>query len=509
MRPDEFARHDGTGLAALVRRREVSPTEVLDAAIGLVETRNPEINAVVARLYDQARAAIAAGLPTGPFTGVPYLLKDLGAHYAGAVTSGGGALWKDFVPDHDSELTRRLKRAGLVIIGKSNTPELGLASTTEPRLFGPTRNPWNAGHSAGGSSGGAAAAVAAGMVPMAHATDGGGSIRIPASACGLFGLKPTRARNPIGPDQGEGWGGASVAHAVTRSVRDSAALLDATAGPDVGDPYWAPPPARPFLEEVGRAPRPLRIALTTRPWNGQAVDPECEAAARDAARLCASLGHTVEEAGPTADAAALGAATLVVIGGELRAALEARAAALGRALEEADVERITWRRAMQAAHRAGRGLRAGHRHHAPHRAPGRAVLRALRRAADADHVPAAVSLGVIDMMTLDAVGYGQAVLSTIAFTRCGTPAATPRCRCRSPGRGPGCRSACSSWAASATRRRSCTSRGSWRRRSPGRTGGRPGCRGPEATPPPHPALSPCSGERGRRDGLTGRAARVE
>ena len=180
MRPDEYARHDGTALAALVRRREVSPNEVLDAAIGLVETRNPEINAVVARLYDQARAAIAAGLPTGPFTGVPYLLKDLGAHYAGAVTSGGGALWKDFVPDHDSELTRRLKRAGLVIIGKSNTPELGLASTTEPRLFGPTRNPWNAGHSAGGSSGGAAAAVAAGMVPMAHATDGGGSIRIPA-----------------------------------------------------------------------------------------------------------------------------------------------------------------------------------------------------------------------------------------------------------------------------------------------------------------------------------------
>ena len=426
MRPDEYARHDGTALAALVRRREVSPTEVLDAAIGLVETRNPEINAVVARLYDQARAAIAAGLPTGPFTGVPDLRKDLGAHYAGAVTSGGGALWKDFVPDHDSELTRRLKRAGLVIIGKSNTPELGLASTTEPRLFGPTRNPWNAGHSAGGSSGGAAAAVAAGMVPMAHATDGGGSIRIPASACGLFGLKPTRARNPLGPDQGEGWGGASVAHAVTRSVRDSATLLDATAGPDVGDPYWAPPSARPFLEEVGRAPRPLRIALTTRPWNGQTVDPECETAARDAAHLCASLGHTVEEARPEADVAALGAATYVVIGANLRATLEARAAALGRPLEESDVERITWSHAMQGhtARAADYARAIGIMHRI-----GRQVAPFFERC-DALLSPTMCRppyrLGVIDMMTLDAAGYSQAVLSTIAFTSlwnsCGNPA---------------------------------------------------------------------------------------
>src|SRR5262249_38485491 len=182
----------------------------------------PEINAVVCRLYDEARAAIAAGLPDGPFTGVPYLLKDLGAHYQGAVTTYGGGLFKDFVVDHDSELTARLKRAGLVIFGKTNTPELGLASSTEPRLFGPTRNPWNVAHSAGGSSGGSAAAVAAGMAPMAHATDGGGSIRIPASACGLFGLKPTRARDPLGPRQGGGWGGASGAHAGTRTGRRTA-----------------------------------------------------------------------------------------------------------------------------------------------------------------------------------------------------------------------------------------------------------------------------------------------
>src|SRR5919108_2115498 len=291
MKLAEFERYDGLALATLVRRREVSPSELLEAAVSTVERRNPEINAVVCRLYDEARAAIAAGLPDGPFTGVPYLLKDLGAHYEGAATTYGGALFKDFVVDHDSELTARLKRAGLVIFGKTNTPELGLASSTEPRLFGPTHNPWNVAHSAGGSSGGSAAAVAAGMAPMAHATDGGGSIRIPASACALFGLKPTRARNPLGPDAGEGWGGASVAHAVTRSVRDSAALLDATSGPDVGDPYWAPPPAGPFLAEVGRDPRRLRIALTTTPWNGHPVDPQCVDAAQAAARLCERLGH--------------------------------------------------------------------------------------------------------------------------------------------------------------------------------------------------------------------------
>lgn len=426
MRPDEFARQDGLGLAELVRRREVSAPELLEAAVAAIEARNHEINAVVCRLYDQARAAIAAGLPAGPFTGVPYLLKDLGAHYQGAVTSHGGALFKDFVADHDSEITRRLKRAGLVILGKTNTPELGLASSTEPRLFGPTRNPWHLGHSAGGSSGGSAAAVAAGMVPMAHATDGGGSIRIPASACGLFGLKPTRARNPLGPDQGEGWGGASVGHAVTRTVRDSAALLDATSGPDLGDPYWAPPPARPFLEEVGREPGRLRIAIATTPWNGQTVDPECAEAARAAARLCERLGHHVAEASPVVDAGALGAATLVIIGANLRAALEARAAALGRALEPGDVERITWIRAMDG-HTAraadyARAIGVMHR-------TGRLVAPFFERF-DALLTPTMCRpphpLGVIDMMTTDAAAYGQAVLGTIAFTSlwnaCGNPA---------------------------------------------------------------------------------------
>jgi Asp-tRNA(Asn)/Glu-tRNA(Gln) amidotransferase A subunit family amidase len=426
MKQDEYASYDGLGLAELVRRRQASASEILDAAMAAVEARNPEINAVVSRLYDQARAAIAAGLPHGPFTGVPYLLKDLGAHYAGAVTTYGGGLFKDNVIDHDAEITARYKRAGLVIFGKTNTPELGLASSTEPRLFGPTRNPWNPAHSAGGSSGGSAAAVAAGMVPMAHATDGGGSIRIPASACGLFGLKPTRARNPLGPDQGEGWGGASVAHAVTRTVRDSAALLDATSGPDVGDPYWAPPPARPFLEEVGLDPGRLRIALASAPWNGQAVDPECADAARSAARLCERLGHHVEEASPTVDAGALGAATLIVIGGNVRAAIEARAAALGRELSESDVERVTWIRAMDG-HTAraadyARAIGVMHR-------TGRQVAPFFKRF-DVLLTPTMCRpphrLGVIDMMTQDLESYGQAVLGTIAFTSlwnaCGNPA---------------------------------------------------------------------------------------
>jgi len=422
---EQVADRDGLGLAELVRCREVSASELLEAAIARAEKRNPELNALVCRLYDQARAAIAAGLPDGPFTGVPYLLKDLGAHYEGAVTSFGSALFKDFVVDHDSELTARLKRAGLVIFGKTNTPELGLAASTEPRLHGPTRNPWNLAHSAGGSSGGSAAAVAAGIAPMAHATDGGGSIRIPASCCGLFGLKPTRARNPMGPDAGEGWGGASVGHAVTRTVRDSAALLDATSGPDIGDPYWAPPPARPFLEEVGRAPGILRIALATRPWNGEPVDAECAEAAVAAARLCEGLGHHVEEASPEIDASALGQARLIVISGNIRATLEARAAALGRPLDPADVERMTWLRAIDGdkARAADYARSIGVMHRI-----GRVVARFFTRY-DILLTPTMcrppLPLGVLDMMTEDVEAYTRAILGAIGFTSLFNSAGNP------------------------------------------------------------------------------------
>src|SRR5437016_5315467 len=226
----DFDTYDGLGLAELVRRKDISAKELLDAAIARVDATNPVLNAIITRMDEHGRAAIAGGLPSGPFTGVPYLLKDLGALYTGAPTSYGSAFFTDNPADHDSEITARLKRAGLVIFGKTNTPEMGLAPSTEPRRFGPTRNPWNLEYTAGGSSGGSAAAVAAGIVPMAHATDGGGSIRIPASCCGLVGLKPTRARMTFAPDFSEAVDGLASDHVVSRSVRDTAAALDATQG---------------------------------------------------------------------------------------------------------------------------------------------------------------------------------------------------------------------------------------------------------------------------------------
>ncbi|MFL6214674.1 MAG: amidase [Blastocatellia bacterium] len=295
---DEFAALDATAQAELVRRKEVKPIELVEAAIKRIERINPALNAVITPMYDQAREAANGELPDGPFTGVPFLLKDLLAAYAGVRMSSGSQFLKEFTPPIDSELTARYKRAGLVITGKTNTPEYGILPTTEPALFGATRNPWDTTRHTGGSSGGSAAAVAAGLVPMAHANDGGGSIRIPASCCGVFGLKPTRARNPLGPDFGDMFSGLIAEHAVTRSVRDSAALLDASAGPMPGDPYYAPPQARAFVEEVGAPLGKLRIALTTQSMTGTAIHPDCLKAAHDAAALCAELGHEVSEAAP-------------------------------------------------------------------------------------------------------------------------------------------------------------------------------------------------------------------
>jgi amidase len=412
----EFERYDGLGLAELIRTKEVTVEEVLAATLERIEARNPAINAVVTRMDEQALAAIRAGLPDGPFKGVPYLLKDLGALYTGVVTSNGSNLFASYLADHDSEIVARMKRAGLVIVGKSNTPEMGIAPSTEPRLHGVTRNPWSLGHSAGGSSGGAAAAVAAGMLPMAHATDGGGSIRIPASACGLFGLKPTRARNPMGPDAGEGWSGASIGHAVTWTVRDSAALLDATSGPDVGDPYWAPPPARPFLSEIGRDPGRLRIALTTTPWIEGPVDPECAEAARAAGRLCESLGHHIEEARPQIDEAAWLKSTLVIVTASLGFALETRATALGRALKSDDVERITWERVE-----LGRTFSAtdyARAIHTVHRT-GRVVARFLERY-DVLITPTMAKpphpLGVLSLSSPDSAAFMAARSASVGFT---------------------------------------------------------------------------------------------
>jgi amidase len=421
----EFERYDGLGLAALVRDRQVSAAEVLEAAVERIDARDGAINAVILRLFDDARGRVERGLPDGPFTGVPFLLKDITVQVAGTVTANGSRLFVSAVADHDSEIVARYRRAGLVIAGKTNTPELGLATTTEPRLFGPTRNPWSAAHSAGGSSGGAAAAVAAGMVPTAHATDGGGSIRVPASCCGLFGLKPTRARTPAGPMLGEGWSGASIGHAITRTVRDSAALLDAVAGPDVGDPYWAPAPARPFLHEVGAEPGRLRVALCTTPWNGMAVDAECREAARAAARLCQTLGHSVEEARPEIDVAALGQAQRVIIAGNVCNALELRAAALGRALQPDDVEKMTWRTARYGREATAadyaRSVQAVHR-------AGRAVGRFFQQW-DVLLTPTMCNpphkLGAIDTMTDDPETFQQVLFTTIAFTSLFNSTGTP------------------------------------------------------------------------------------
>ena len=292
---------DAVGQADLVRRGEVKPIELVDAAIERIECLNPVLNSVVTPMYDHARQLASIPLPDGPFSGVPFLLKDFLAEYAGVRLGEGSSFLRDYVPSEDTELVRRFRAAGLVTVGKTNTPEIALGPTTEPRLFGPTHNPWDTSRSPGGSSGGSAAAVAAGMVPMAHANDAGGSIRIPASCCGVFGLKPTRGRVPLGPHYGDLFSGLVAEHAVTRSVRDSAALLDATAGEDPGDPYGVPPPERPYGQEVGRGPGSLRIAFTSRTPLGTDVHPDCEAALHDAVALCEELGHEVVEATPEID----------------------------------------------------------------------------------------------------------------------------------------------------------------------------------------------------------------
>ncbi len=295
---DELAFLDATAQAELVRKKKVKPIELVDAAIKRIEHLNPKLNAVVTPMYEQARETAKGKLPDGPFKGVPFLLKDLGALYGGVRLTAGSAFLKDYVPDHDSELVARHKKAGLVVIGKTNTPEFGIVPTTEPHFFGAAHNPWNTDRSTGGSSGGSAAAVAAGMVPFAHANDGGGSIRIPAACCGLFGLKPTRGRNSLGPDFGDMLGGLVAEHAVTRSVRDSAALLDATAGPALGDPYWAPPQERPYLEEVKSSAGRLKIAFTTESGTGVPIHRDCINAVQEAVKLCKELGHEVTEAAP-------------------------------------------------------------------------------------------------------------------------------------------------------------------------------------------------------------------
>jgi amidase len=292
---------DGLALAGLVNRGEATPSELLEAAIARAEQVNPLINAITLPMYERARHAVAGALPDGPYHGVPFLLKDIGATVAGIPTSAGSRLFADKPASRDSEVTRRLKAAGLVIFGKTNTPEFGSLGTTEPLLYGATLNPWSLAHSAGGSSGGSAAAIAAGIVPAAHGSDGAGSIRIPASCCGLVGLKPTRGRITGAPDVGESIGGISTQGVLSLTVRDSAALLDALQGPSPGDPYFATPPDEPYLSALARKPRRLKIAMTRHSMIGTTLHPDCIAATEATARLCEGLGHSVIEEAPALD----------------------------------------------------------------------------------------------------------------------------------------------------------------------------------------------------------------
>ncbi len=295
--PDELAALDATAQAQLVASGEVSPAELVDAAIARIERVNPALNAVIHPLFDKARQAAAGPLPEGPFRGVPFLVKDAVCHTAGDPYHCGMRVLKErgFRASADTELARRFRAAGFVFVGKTNTPELAMSVTTEPLAYGATHNPWNPDHSPGGSSGGSAAAVAAGLAPVGHANDMGGSIRVPASFCGLVGLKPSRARGTLAPDFGEYWGPLTHEHVVTRSVRDTAAVLDAVSGPAAGDPYTAPPPLRPFTAEPGAPTGSLRVGIVTRSSRVEVAAP-CAAAVVETGRLLAELGHKVEEA---------------------------------------------------------------------------------------------------------------------------------------------------------------------------------------------------------------------
>jgi amidase len=329
---------DATGLASAVRSGELSAREAVETAIGRIEALDPGIDAVIGRRFDEALAEVDSGLPEGPLTGVPTLVKPLGADVAGLPTARGSRLFADKVARADSELVRRYRAAGMVVLGTTNTPELGLNASTEPALHGPTRNPWRRTHSPGGSSGGAAAAISAGMVPVAHATDGGGSIRIPASMCGLFGLKPSRGRVSPAPYPATLAGVTSVHHAVTRSVRDSALLLDVAAGPLPGDAYGIAAPATTFSAAVDLDPGRLRIGVMTRLRGGPETHPDCVAAAEHGARLAESLGHEVVPVEPAWDAAHVQATSGVLMGSAFVTAVEDRLAELGRDLRDDDLE---------------------------------------------------------------------------------------------------------------------------------------------------------------------------
>ena len=412
---DEYASYDGMGLADLVRRKEVSAEELLTCALSALDATNPKLNAVVRRLEDEARSALRSGLPDGPFKGVPFLLKDLGADYGGVPTTWGAPFRANNIPETDSELVTRYKRAGLVAFGKTAVPELAMNWGMASSLFGVTRNPWDLERNPGISSGGSAAAVAAGIVPMAHGNDGGGSIRVPASCTGTFGLKPTRHRSPVGPILGDVWNGMVCDHALTRSVRDSAALLDAIAGQDVGAFYIAPHQAKPFLSEIGRDPGRLRLAWTAKAPYGAPTHPDCVAALGSAVRLCADLGHIVEEATlPLPEDGWSAFETFLTT--EYAAGVDEDDKRLGRQLAAADFDGVIWRI-----------IERGRRITAVELARAMRVLHAICRrlsgffaSYDGLITPALAVPQVththFDMKTLDVSGYWRGYLAYMPFT---------------------------------------------------------------------------------------------
>jgi amidase len=371
MSMNEYITCDATELAARIRRGEVQPIELVEKAIASIEAVNPTLNAVMHPMYEAARAA-AHNLPDGPFRGVPMVVKDYDGFVKGEPYTAGTRFLEGFVPDHDSEAIARLRRAGLVFVAKTNLPELAILGTTEGRLKGPARNPWNPEHSTGGSSGGSAALVAARAVPLGHGGDGGGSLRIPASACGLVGFKTTRGRVTMAPDFGEGWGGYESWGCLTRSVRDTAGLIDVMAGPAAGDPYSAPPLERPLVEEVGAPPGKLRVAFTAGSLFGQDTHPEPKAAVESAARLLADLGHEVEEARPEFDRESLVRAYLTQNAASVAAEIEEMSHWVRRRPSAKYFEPVTWflyqigrmlsaaelQQARDAAQTAGRQLAA-------------------------------------------------------------------------------------------------------------------------------------------------------
>jgi amidase len=349
----EYAGYDGLGLADLVRRKEVAPKELAGLALEGIEKVNGELNAVLETFSDERAGLRLEDIPEGAFRGVPFLIKDLVLTRKGTRQESGSALAKGFVADHDSELMIRFRRAGLVTLGRTATPELGLSCTTECRHTGAVRNPWDTSRMTGGSSGGSAASVAAGAVPIAHANDGGGSIRNPASCCGLVGLKPSRGRVPAGPDYGDLLNGLGVEFAVTRTLRDCAALFDAVQGPALGDPYAVPAPERPYLEELARDPGRLRIAFTGVPWSGVPVDADVVEAVERTAAIAEQMGHAVTEASPELDWPFFMDATFDLWCAYVTHAVDAIAGALDRVPSEANLQHTIW-----ACHRYGQGLSA-------------------------------------------------------------------------------------------------------------------------------------------------------